>query len=578
MSGLGLSGFSISFLLVPCTQNLCHPLCACFRRSVFVTQSVLLECAHLNDQTAAGDRILQDIHLSLAAGRYGLCGRNGSGKSRLLTMLAGKLRPTQGDVRCYGRLGWLPQQQTDVPINRDDSVADFLNLTALLEALLRVEAGCGYAPDFELIGDDWNLPARLQQILPQHGFELPPQASLAQLAQCLQRPLQTLSGGERMRLQLALLFAAAPDVLLLDEPGNHLDSAGQQWLLQQIAAFRGLLILVSHERPLLQAMEHILELRGGHLHHYGGHYGQFIQQRRQEQDALQRQLEGSRQRLQQVSAEAQRSQEKAARRAQSGKRERRDGSQSKLLLDKQQQSAEQQQGRQSRLRSRQSEQATAQLRQHQQQWLQDDAGATQWYLPQAQNLRRGTALQVTQLPWPVPQAAVSADASLTFSLQQGERCWLHGANGSGKSTLLTLLATVDKAQQHIQRRVPVQLLDQHCRLLQNELSVLDNLQQFTSLNATAARTLLAGVGLSADVCLRPAAVLSGGERMKLALLMVTQQTPGALLLLDEPDNHLDMHSREQLAQALCAYQGAMILVSHDKWFAAACGVTQTLKL
>jgi ATPase subunit of ABC transporter with duplicated ATPase domains len=536
-----------------------------------MSQSVLLECAHLCAQSAAGEHILQDIQLSLTAGRYGLCGRNGSGKSWLLELLAGQRQAQQGHIRCGGRCAWLPQQQADAPRNAQ-GLADYLNLSQRLQALQRVEEGMASAADFELIGDDWSLPQRLQQILLPYGLAYESDHKAAQLMQRLQRPAQALSGGQRMRLQLALLFASEPAVLLLDEPGNHLDDSGRQWLIGQMAAFRGVLILVSHDVQLLQAMEHILELRSGHLYQYGGNYEQFLLQRQQEQQALLQQLEGSRQRLQQVERATQRSQEKAARRAQSGKRERRDGSQSKLLLDNKQQSAEQQQGRQSRARSRQHEQAAGQLKERQQQWQQEDVATAQWYLPATAKLRSGLILQITDQPLPY-----RPEQRLTFAVQQGEHLWLRGDNGSGKSSLLQLLAAADQ-QPTILRRTEIRLLDQHCSLLHNHLSALDNLQQATSLDMTSARTLLAGVGLNADACLRPAGILSGGERMKLALLMVTQQTPGALLLLDEPDNHLDRHSREQLAQALRAYPGALILVSHDGHFAAGCGISQTLML
>ncbi len=209
----------------------------------------------------------------------------------------------------------------------------------------------------------------------------------------------------------------------------------------------------------------------------------------------------------------------------------RDGSQSKLLLDNKQQSAEQQQGRQSRARSRQHEQAARQLKERQQQWLQEDSLLAQWYLPATGKLRSGLILQITDQPPPY-----RPERRLTFAVQQGEHLWLRGDNGSGKSSLLQLLAATDQ-QSTILRRTEVRLLDQHC-------SLLHNLLQATSLDMTSARTLLAGVGLNADACLRPAGILSGGERMKLALL-----------LLDEPDNHLDRHSREQLAQALRAYPG-----------------------
>ena len=526
--------------------------------------TVFLEADQLSFSYPDGSPLFRQLSLVLMPGHYGLYGRNGSGKSTLLSLLAQQQRPLSGRIHHAGKCRFLPQQPglpwTVLP-----------DIAAALQALIRVSDGQGTEADFGVCSDDWGLPGQISRVLQEQALITVPMDA-AQLLHWLSSQPAQLSGGQRQRLLLALMFVLQPDILLLDEPGNDLDEDGRHWLNGQIAAFRGVLLIASHQPLLLQEVDSILWLHDGTLQRYGGGFAIFSAQRQLEQAAAERRLEDSRDELRQLQRQAQLSREKADRRARSGRRQRQDGSQSKMLLDRQQQKAEQHRGAQARLQQQRLQRAEQQLGSCRQQ-----LGSRQdihWPLP-APVLRSGWVLQAGGLQLPR-----GSTAAVSFTLRQGERWHLAGRNGSGKTTLLQLLSgELTAAGGEIRRRTEVIRLEQQGLPPLTAVTALGFLQQqCPGISTSQLRSWLAGLGMDAGHCQRSLAQLSGGERMKLALLALSWSRPGALLLLDEPDNHLDGDSRDQLQQALRAWPGALLIVSHDADFIAGCGVQHTLRL
>ncbi|MBE0506235.1 MAG: ABC-F family ATP-binding cassette domain-containing protein [Marinospirillum sp.] len=516
----------------------------------------LLDARSITFSFNQGTSLFQNLSFQLQLHRTGLVGRNGCGKSTLLALLTGQLQPDAGQILQHGSLAWLSQLR-----DPQSSVAAFLGIEASLKALQRLQQGQGDTTDLELIADRWLLGEELQQLLKSLALPADPYLPLAQL-----------SGGQQTQLALHWLFSHPADLLLLDEPSNHLDAAGRKWLADQLQQFRGGLLLISHDQQLLEQMDEILELDTTGIRSYRGNFSFWQQQRSLERQALQRALDNTSQRLQEAQHQAQLSRERAARRARTGKQQRASGSQGKLLMDMKKNRAEQHSGQQSRLRDQQQQQ----LLQEQQVLRQQQARLDEQklHLP-AQLNGKGRLLDVIELQLPRGQ-----QTPLTFSLDQGQKMQLCGNNGSGKSTLLqVLLGSLSTTSGEVRLHTHPCYLDQHFSLLDIHTSALQNLQQAApGLPESDARTLLANIGLRRERAALLVASLSGGERMKLALLLATRQPDVGLLLLDEPDNHLDLDSKAQLAELLKSWPGALLLVSHDQAFVSACGIRERLEL
>lgn len=504
------------------------------------------------------DPLWSGLSSSLPAGVTALVGPNGHGKSALLEVLAGQCAPTHGQVTWS--VPFYYQTQLD-PLT-GPRVADALGVASLFDAFSRLEQGDAEPSDLERVADHWHRPAEWAKQLADAGLE--PDLAL---------PVEVLSGGQRTRLALCRALVLTGHYLLLDEPSNHLDRAGRHWLQHALARHPGGALVVSHDRTLLQQVDRILELRNGQLVEYGGGFDLYQAQRDAQLEAQEQRLDhltGQQRRLQQ---QQQATLEKAASRRQQGMQERRSHSQGKLLLG---------------LRKNRSEQTQARLSQQQTQRrdaLNEERQTAQAELEQLRTQR----LVITQ---PKVTGAVQVhlanlrlpfvrQPALAWTVHGGERWRVTGANGSGKSLLLKCLAGwIEPLTGERKVRGSVRYLDQHFSGLDPSASALENLQRDQPERpASELRTQLASLRLRGDHALQPVASLSGGERLKVALLsLLSHQAPVDLLLLDEPDNHLDLDSKVLLEQALQDYRGTLILVTHDDAFAGALALGNELRL
>lgn len=234
--------------------------------------SAVISCGALTYTHPDGSVALDGLDMLVPAGRSGLVGVNGSGKSTLLKLIAGELRPTSGMVHASGEIGYLPQ---DLTIRADQSVPDLLGLTPVLAAIEAIENGSTDQTDFDTVGDDWDLAERVRAELDRLGLP----------AAVLDRSLGELSGGEVIRLGLARLLLRRPDVLLLDEPTNNLDGESRRHLYDVVSAWQRTLLVVSHDRELLEHVERIGDLRDGGVTWYGGGYSDYAAAVAAEQEA-----------------------------------------------------------------------------------------------------------------------------------------------------------------------------------------------------------------------------------------------------------------------------------------------------
>jgi ATPase subunit of ABC transporter with duplicated ATPase domains len=524
------------------------------------TNHVSLTLQGVSHHLPDGSLLFSDLDERFDARHTGLVGRNGVGKSVLGRILAGVLEPSRG--RCL-RIGSVRHVAQQISIDSEQTVADLAGLRPLFEALHRIERGSTAQPDFDIVGDRWDIRQQLQQELAASG--------LAHLQ--LDTPANRLSGGEAMRVALCGAYLSAADLLILDEPSNHLDRGHRKTLIDRLRRFSGGIIAISHDRALLESMDCIVELSNLGLRRYGGNYTFYAQAKAQEREHAQARLDHLKAEKRREERELTQQRERLDRRQSRGARQAATANQAPILLGLQksrsQNSAARAEARMEASRSAASQRVTQAA-----QRLADDAAVT---------------LLQPEIDRQLPDTIVTLSAELAhvapryrhieFSLRKGQRLGLTGPNGSGKSSVLKRLAGASSgADSRCTVSVKAAYLDQSLSLLDSEHGLLEQMLALGSaLDEADLRSRLALLGLDERDLHTPVHSLSGGERLKAALAYALYtDEPAKLLLLDEPDNHLDLAAIRALESLLQQYRGALIVVSHDETFLNRIGLTHRL--
>ncbi|MEV6591812.1 ribosomal protection-like ABC-F family protein [Streptomyces acidicola] len=511
--------------------------------------------------------VFQDLSLTVSTGRTGLVAPNGSGKSTLLKLIAGELQPGAGSVSVVGTLGHLPQS---LPLTGELTVAEVLGVAAVIRAIDAVESGDVDEKHFTTIGDDWDIEERTRAQLDRLG--------LADLT--LDRSLSTLSGGQVVSLGLAAQLLKRPDVLLLDEPTNNLDLDARHKLYDVLEDFTGCLLLVSHDRALLDRMERIAELGSDELRFYGGNFTEYEEAVQAEQDVAEKNVRNAEQELKREKREMQQARERAERRAGNAARNLKSAGLPRIFAGNMKRGAQESAGRAGQMHASRVGEAKARLDEAAR-TLRDEQRITldlpDTDVPAGRNLFLGEAMQVRH-----GGRAVFAGQGVDLTIRGPERIALTGANGAGKSTLLRLIngdLTMDSGE--IKRADGrIAYLSQRLDVLDLNRTVAENFAAFAPGRPEAERmNLLARFLFRGARAHLPVGVLSGGERLRASLACVLCAEPAPqLLLLDEPTNNLDLVSAGQLESALGSYRGAFVVVSHDERFLTEIGVGRWLRL
>ena len=513
--------------------------------------------------TPDGRPLFNNLSLAFGAERTGLVGRNGAGKSTLLRLIAGEQAPAAGAVARTGTVGVL--RQTHAP-PADISLGDWLGLGEGLRRLDRIQAGEGTEDDFALA--DWTLPARAETALAEVG--------LGGLE--LARPAVGLSGGQATRAALAGLLATAPDLILLDEPTNNLDAEARGMVADVLRRWRGGAVVVSHDRALLEAVDRIVELSSLGAAVYGGGYALYAERKAAERQAAAHDLATAEREAGQAARAAQAARERQARRDAAGRRMAAKGDQPKVMLGTMAGWAEASGARGERIAERRAEASSAALA--------EARGRVERDRPQAFDLpasglpagRQVLRFDKVGFGWPGEAPILRG---VDFSLTGPERAAVVGRNGAGKSTLLGLAAgLLQPTRGEVMLAVRAALLDQSAHLLDESLSVLENFRRLNpAADGNTAHAALARFAFRNVAADQLVVTLSGGERLRAALACVlAQPQPPQLLMLDEPTNHLDLAAVEELENALAAYDGALLVASHDEAFLEAIGVERRIEL
>ncbi|MGH7400332.1 MAG: ABC-F family ATP-binding cassette domain-containing protein [Candidatus Rokuibacteriota bacterium] len=486
-----------------------------------------------------GQELLRGMSWRIGRGeRIGLVGPNGAGKTTLCRILAGVEEPDAGRVhRDTGvTVGYLPQEVTGgaertVLAEALSGFDEVWCLEAELESLAARMAGPGAEASltdrygeiqhrFEALGG-YRLEADAKIILDGLGFE--PEA--------IHRPLAEFSGGWRMRAALARLLLLRPDLLLLDEPTNHLDLESLQWLENFLAAYEGTVVIVSHDRYFLNRMvTAIADLAAGGVTLYHGDYDHFLMEREAREALREAQARNQAKRVAEIERFIERFRYKASKARQVQSRVK--------MLDRLER-------------------------------IETEAAARRIHFSFPQPARTGRLVgRLTGVHKAYGDNVVYA--GMDFLVERGDRVALVGVNGAGKSTLLKMLAGVlafDSGERLLGSHVEVQYYAQHqLDALDPQRTVLEELEHAApEAQIARLRTILGSFLFSGDTVEKKVAVLSGGEKARLALAKMLAR-PAALLCMDEPTNHLDLASKEVLEEALSGFTGTIVFISHDRYF------------
>ncbi|WP_433442462.1 ABC-F family ATP-binding cassette domain-containing protein [Nonomuraea sp. CA-141351] len=539
---------------------------------------------HVSFAWPDGTGVLDRLDAAFPAGRTGLIGVNGSGKSTLLKIIARELAPRSGSVSVSGEVGYLPQ---NVPLGAGRTVSDLLEISGTRAALHAIESGDVAEEHFAAVGDDWDVEERARAELDRLG--------LGHIG--LDRTVGTLSGGETIMVALAAQLLKRPEVLLLDEPTNNLDLDARERLYAAVAAWSGVLLVVSHDRALLELMDQIAELREGVVRMYGGNLSAYEEQVAGEQEAAMRMVRTAEGEIRRQQRELIEARTRIDRNLRTGRKAFENKKVPKIVANGLKRKAQVTAGKQRNLAIEKLEEARERLTEAELS-VRDDA-EIRIQLPGTEVPAGRTVLT---LPLPPPPALATRPLSPdqgtsesgvggepgvrgeggegeargvvleTLVVRGPERIALLGPNGSGKTTLLKLIIEHGA-------HVPVRYLPQRLDLLDDTLSVVDNVRavapgaSVNDVRARLARFLFRGERVNQAV-----GTLSGGERFRATLAaLLSAEPPPQLLLLDEPTNNLDMASVRQLSQALNAYRGALIVASHDVPFLETIGITRRLR-
>ncbi|MFJ8995467.1 ABC-F family ATP-binding cassette domain-containing protein [Streptomyces sp. NPDC102279] len=520
-----------------------------------------ITCTSLSFAWPDGTDVFEDLQIAFGPGRTGLVGVNGSGKSTLLKLISGELTPADGTVRVAGEIGHLPQSVTlDTGLRVDEA----LGIAAQQAALHAIESGDAAEEHFDVVGDDWDVEERALATLGELG--------LGHVD--LDRTIGEVSGGESVLLRLASLLLRRPDVLLLDEPTNNLDLYARQRLYAAVEAWSGVMVVVSHDRELLDLVDQIADLHSGGVTWYGGNFSAYEEALAGEQEAAERMVRVAESDLKKQKRELVDAQVKLARRKRYGQKMNDQKREPKIVMGARKRSAQESAGKHRILHEERLSEAKERLDEAVEAVRDDDEIRID--LPHTAVPPGRTVLTLEQL-----ELRYGARVDGMFELRGPERIALIGRNGAGKTTLLrTIAGELDAVSGHAQAHVPLRFLPQRLDVLDDELTVAENVARYAPaatnnrVRARLARFLFKGA--KAD---QRAATLSGGERFRAALaaLMLAEPAP-QLLMLDEPTNNLDLASVSRLTSALESYEGALVVASHDMPFLESIGITRWLLL
>lgn len=487
--------------------------------------------------------------------KIALIGNNGVGKSTLLKIIAGELKPSNGDLRVSSPPYYIPQIFGQY---NHFTIAEALRVHDKLKALKEILDGNVTEENLNVLNDDWTIEERCSNAL-----------KYWQLSDLdLTEKIENLSGGQKTKVFLAGILIHEPELVLLDEPSNHLDKATRELLYHFIESTNSSLIIVSHDRKLLNLLNNVYELSKRGITIYGGNYDFYAEQKQVENNALNQDLQSKEKALKKAKEKERETLERQQKLDARGKKKQEKSGVARIMMNTLRSNAENSSSKLKSVHVEKIDGISKELRElrsalpdiDQMKFGFDDSG-----LHKGKILFKANAINFSyrdQLLW---------KKDLNIEILSGERIALKGSNGSGKTTLIKIIlgklnpksGTVYSSQN---KSV---YIDQDYSLINNELKVYDQAQQFndSGLEEHDIKMRLNRFLFDKEYWDKPCSALSGGEKMRLMLccLTISNESPD-IIILDEPTNNLDIQNVEILTAAINEYQGTLIVVSHDESF------------
>lgn len=502
------------------------------------------------------DLLFDNINLSLNRhDKAALIGNNGTGKSTLLKIIAGVSQPSSGLARTDSKPYYVPQIFGQF---NDLTVAQALQIEDKLTALKEILDGIVTEENLMLLNDDWTIEERCQQALAYWELE----------GLDLTQKMETLSGGQKTKVFLAGISIHQAGLVLLDEPSNHLDTAGRILLYNFIQSTASTLLVVSHDRKLLNLLDTVYELSKRGISVYGGNYDFYAGQKRMESNALSEDVKSKEKALRKAKEMERESAERQQKLDARGKKKQEKAGVPTIMMNTLRNNAEKST---SRLKGIHAEKVgTISQELHELRKELPDVDKMKFGFDHS-TLHKGKVLVAAKDINYGYQNQLLWRHGLSFQITSGERIALKGLNGSGKTTLIKIIlgemepkfGTVHRADNK------AVYIDQDYSLVDNQRKVYEQAQHFnlSALQEHEIKIRLNRFLFAKDDWEKPCAALSGGEKMRLMLCCLTigNQAPD-IIILDEPTNNLDIQNLEILTAAVNEYQGTLIVVSHDQYF------------
>lgn len=514
------------------------------------------------------DLLFDNLNLAVKQhDKVALIGNNGSGKSTLLRLIAGELQPSGGQITRQAPPYYVPQLfgQFD-----QLTIAQALRIEGKLKALQEILAGDVTEANYALLDDDWTVEERCRDAL-RHW-----QLDGIDLAQ----RMAALSGGQRTKVFLAGIAIHQPALVLLDEPSNHLDLAGRQLLYDWIQSTASTLLVVSHDRKLLNLLDPVCELSRRGITVYGGNYDFYAEQKQVELHALNLDLQGKEKALRKAKEKERETLERQQKLDARGKKKQEKAGVARIMMNTLRNSAENSTSKIKQVHTEKIGGITQELQ------------GIRAALPDTDKMRFGfdhSALHKGKVLFAAEGinfsygTAALWPTALDVQIKSGARIAIKGLNGSGKTTLIKLILgqLAPQAGQVYTAENNAVYIDQDYTLIDNRLHVYAQAQAFNASNLQEheVKIRLNRFLFTKEDWEKPCSALSGGEKMRLILCCLTlhNQAPD-MIILDEPTNNLDIHNIDILTQAINAYQGTLIVVSHDATFLEDVRIEQVIQL
>ncbi|HMF70209.1 MAG TPA: ABC-F family ATP-binding cassette domain-containing protein [Flavitalea sp.] len=502
------------------------------------------------------DLLFADINLIInKQDKIALIGNNGAGKSTLLKILAGNLPPASGHVKAGSRPYYIPQLFGQY---NNYSVAQALRVEDKLKAFKEILEGNVTDENMTLLDDDWAIEERCKEAFTHWKLN---ELDLSQ-------KMGTLSGGQKTKVFLAGISIHRPETVLLDEPSNHLDTFSRNMLYHYIKSTNNTLVVVSHDRTLLNLLDNVYELNKRGITIYGGNYDFYAEQKMTESDALNQDLKSKEKALRKAKETEKESLERQQKLDARGKKKQEKAGLPTISMKTFKNNAEKSTSRMKGVHAEKVDAISLELNQLRKELPDMDKmkmGFDNSALHKGKILVTATEVNfgyVDQLLW---------KQAFNFQITSGERIVIKGLNGSGKTTLIKMILGELKPRSGTMESVAVKAIyiDQDYSLIDNNLNVYEQAQQFNSgvLQEHDIKIRLNRFLFTKEYWDKPCKALSGGEKMRLMLcsLTISNQAPD-IIILDEPTNNLDIQNIEILTAAINAYKGTLIVISHDEYF------------